>query len=162
MIEDIITITEFPALCYSMGSPESKMPRSVRVWYDAEPLPQPRQNYNTRWGTSITAIAAKRYNVWRATFRDVLDMAMSLNNIDQFGKVPLKLKAEFTFARTMRRCDLSNCIKALEDCLNGTLITDDRWIDEIDANRVEGKYAAINFQVSELTNVTIGDKIDSK
>ena len=124
----------------------------MRVWYDTVPLPQPRQNRNSRWGNSPTALITKRYNNWRGAFRDALLLTMAKNRIEQFGEVPLKLTVKFTVKG--RHGDLSNYIKALEDCLNSTkeytgLIIDDRWIHQIEAEMAVGK-PEINFQVREL------------
>jgi len=121
--------------------------RSVRVWYDTIPHPQPRQNRNSRWGNSPTALIAKRYNNWRGAFRDALLLSMAKNRVEQFGEVPLKLTVKFTVKG--RHGDLSNYIKALEDVLNGILWVDDKWVHQIEAEMTVGK-PEINFQVREL------------
>ena len=124
--------------------------RRVRFCYFAEPIPQPRQNRNTRWGDDKAAVAAQRYNEWRATFHDEIKVAMLQHGIEQFPAAPLALKVEFYFTRSYRHCDLSNLVKALEDCLNKTIITDDRWIDEISASRHIGVGNYIVFEVRYL------------
>jgi len=119
----------------------------MKVWYDTVPIPQPRQNRNSRWGTSTTALVAKKYNAWRGAFRDALLLSMAKNKVEQFGEVPLKLTVKFTVKG--RHGDLSNYIKALEDVLNGILWADDKWVHQINAEMAVGK-PEINFQVREL------------
>jgi len=139
-LSDFITIYVSTPSCGTEG-------RSVKVWYDTVPHPQPRQNRNSRWGNSSTALIAKRYNNWRGSFRDALLLVMAKERIEQFGEVPLRLTVKFTVKG--RHGDLSNYIKALEDVLNGILWVDDKWVQSIEAEMVAGT-PAINFQVREL------------
>ena len=115
--------------------------------YKTKSLPQPRQNRNSRWGTSPTANACKKYNSWRAAFRDALGYAMNLEGIKPFGKQSLSLKLKLMDDRVLfevweneggkkYRSDLSNHVKAVEDVFNGVLWADDRWVDCIEAERV--------------------------
>ena len=133
-LSDFITITETVIKSNPLRDLEV-LPdkRSVRVRYDTVPHPQPRQNRNSRWGTSTTAVASMKYNNWRGAFRDALFLSMAKNKVEQFGEVPLKLTVKFTVKG--RHGDLSNYIKALEDVLNGILWADDKWVHQINDRR---------------------------
>ena len=120
----------------------------IMGWYFAPSLPQPRQNRNSRWGTSKTAEACKRYNNWRGAFRDALTLAMKAKGIEPLGKKSLIVRFKFTDDRIFfevwenerggkgHRSDLSNHVKAGEDVFNEVLWADDRWVDCIDAVRL--------------------------
>ena len=119
----------------------------IMGYYHAPSLPQPRQNRNSRWGTSKTAEVCKRYNNWRSAFRDALTLAMKANGIEPLGKKSLIARFKFTDDRIFfevweneggkkYRSDLSNHVKAVEDVFNGVLWADDRWVDCIEAERV--------------------------
>lgn len=112
---------------------------------DARPMPQPRQNYRSRF----TDPKAQRYNEWRKVIRDSLRIAW---NLKAKSLISTPIKASFEFGATSsapidaRRnkdgnvdkravksvfhYDLNNLVKSTEDIMNGIVYIDDNLIRE--------------------------------
>ena len=108
-------------------------------------MPQPRQNYKSRF----TDPKAKRYNEWRKVIRDTLRIAWQGKTT---GMIDTHIKVSFEFGaiaaappnakrtksgeidgRTIKSVmdyDLNNLIKSTEDIMNGIVYKDDKIIRE--------------------------------
>jgi len=108
-------------------------------------LPQPRQNYKSRF----TNKNARRYNAWRKVIRDTLRVAWQS---EAKGLINTYVKVSFEFGgiasaptdarrnkdgsidkravKSVLDYDLNNLVKSTEDICNGITWTDDRIIRE--------------------------------
>lgn len=67
------------------------------------------------------------------------------------GKTPLKVVIRL-YAPTNpgHKCDLDNQVKAILDSCNKIVFPDDRWVDQIDANRYIGQEHRLRLMVMKL------------
>jgi Holliday junction resolvase RusA-like endonuclease len=117
----------------------------IRLETNIRAMPQPRQNYKSRF----TDPKAKRYNEWRKVIRDTLRVewqSRTKGMIDtdikvsfEFGAVPAappdakRTKSGEIDGRSIKSVmdyDLNNLIKSTEDIMNGIVYKDDRIIRE--------------------------------
>ena len=63
------------------------------------------------------------------------------------GQIPLRLIIAIEETGGFHNKDLSNQLKALEDCANGIVYPDDRWIDSISIQRRLGQENRVEFTV---------------
>ena len=122
-----------------------KVHTKISLISNIRPMPQPRQNYKSRF----TDKKAIRYNEWRKVIRDTLRIEwQSKTN----GMIPTPLKASFEFGaissappdakrtksgeidgrsiKSVLDWDLNNLIKSTEDIMNGIVYKDDKIIRE--------------------------------
>ncbi len=123
----------------------AKVHTKIRLETNIRAMPQPRQNYRSRF----TDPKAKRYNEWRKVIRDTLRVAWqekTTGMIDthikvsfEFGAVPAappnakRTKSGEIDGRTIKSVmdyDLNNLIKSTEDIMNGIVYKDDNIIRE--------------------------------
>lgn len=122
-----------------------KVHTKIRLETNIRAIPQPRQNYRSRF----TDPKAKRYNEWRKVIRDTLRVEWQSGTngmIDthikvsfEFGAVPAaptdakRTKSGEIDGRSIKSVldyDLNNLIKSTEDIMNGIVYKDDRIIRE--------------------------------
>ena len=122
-----------------------KVHTRITLYSNIRPMPQPRQNYKSRF----TDKKAMRYNEWRKVIRDTLRLTwQSKTN----GMIPTPIKASFEFGaissappdakrtksgeidgrsiKSVLDWDLNNLIKSTEDIMNGICYKDDKLIRE--------------------------------
>lgn len=79
---------------------------------------------------------AKRYLASKAAV--AWEMKIGLKDREPFANgIPLKVRIIFECKKVNHRQDCDNLIKATLDSGNGILWTDDRWVDEISARRIQ-------------------------
>ena len=67
------------------------------------------------------------------------------------GQTPLKVVIRlYAPSNPGHRCDLDNQIKAILDACNGVAFPDDRWVDEIDAERHIGEDPRLVLNIMRL------------
>ena len=67
------------------------------------------------------------------------------------GQTPLKVVIRlYAPSNPGHRCDLDNQIKAILDACNGVAFADDRWVDEIDAERHIGEDPRLVLNIMQL------------
>lgn len=66
------------------------------------------------------------------------------------GQTPLKVVIRL-YAPTNpgHRCDLDNQVKAILDACNGVAFPDDRWVDQIDAQRFHGQECRLRLMIMQ-------------
>ena len=122
-----------------------KVRTKISLESNIRPMPQPRQNYKSRF----TDPKAKRYNEWRKVIRDTLRHEWESKTS---GMISTHIKVSFEFGaiasappdarrtksgeidgraiKSVLDYDLNNLIKSTEDIMNGIVYRDDKIIRE--------------------------------
>lgn len=77
---------------------------------------------------------AREYLDWKRALQLLMRNGMSNAGYDMFPEKQT-LVVTMRIAHTNHKCDLDNQIKAILDSCNDTVFPDDRWVDEIYADR---------------------------
>ena len=102
-------------------------PRDLILYLPVGPSVNSLWNNVTRNGRGRPRVPTKQYRDWKRSARSVIAMQLS-----QWKPIENTCKLDIRLERPTANSDLSNRIKALEDCLvDNKIITDDKLIGEI-------------------------------
>ena len=128
---------------------EHLMTTFIRI-NDRPVVPYVRQTQRSRFTPR-----AIRYNKSQAGFRELLELAMNVFNIEAYDKTSkLFLKVEYAMKpdgqkNLTSRIDVDNIYKAVSDAMNDVMYHDDRQILQAEARKDDGDWEKIPHKILE-------------
>lgn len=127
---------------------------SFTIHVPGDPIPQPRPRITVRPGGFANAYVPKDHPVH--AYRQAIALSWRPRPMLEG---PLRLEIEFTFVRPKSakrrqwhtvKPDASNCVKAVEDSLNGVAWRDDSQVVELVVRKGYGEQASTTITVTEV------------
>ena len=141
---------------------EHLMTTFIRI-NDRPVVPYVRQTQRSRFTPR-----AIRYNKSQAGFRELLELAMNVFNIEAYDKKSkLFLKVEYAMKpdgqkNLTSRIDVDNIYKAVSDAMNDVMYHDDRQILQAEARKEKSEFNTLNILLHNLFDDGDWEKIPHK
>jgi Holliday junction resolvase RusA-like endonuclease len=132
------------------GIPTAKgRPRAVRMGKKGVRMYTPEKTANYE---AVCKMAALEVMAWRAPLRGPLLVTFFLH-MPIPASLSLKKQAELNGKPHVKKPDTSNCVKAVEDALNGIVWHDDSQIAHLTAHKVYSLEPRVVVRVSEVLDL---------